>query len=189
MNHTLNNNSYHLSYSKFKINTGSQDILSFLIHQSKHWINQYYFHLSRLITHCKCSRSCISIVLESYHHFLFHSLGADVIYDPSCLPHLIRVLYALLKHGHSHPESGASLDSDTSDGKKSSNVSRETDKRPVAYIASVIRNVNTFNYFLALAEQAKLAVTDLTELIKVSDFLPYMRSYDRSSVRMFKIHV
>lgn len=118
-------------------------------------------------------------------------LGADVIYDPSCLPHLVRVLSVLLKCGHSHLESGAtaSLDSDTSKGKKSSNGSRETERCPVAYIASVIRNINTFNYFLALAEQAKLAVTDLTELIKVSNFLPYLRSYDRSSVRMFKIHV
>ncbi|XP_057764184.1 uncharacterized protein LOC130985297 [Salvia miltiorrhiza] len=93
-------------------------------------------------------------------------LGADVIYDPSCLPHLVRVLSALLKHER---------------------LCRE--KRPIAYIASVIRNIETFNYFLGLAERANLVVTDLTEMIKVSNFLPYLRSYDRPSIKMFRIHV
>ncbi|KAL6324218.1 hypothetical protein AAG906_006490 [Vitis piasezkii] len=58
---------------------------------------------------------------------------------------------------------------------------------PVAYIASVIRNIETFNYFLALAEEANLDVKDLTEQCKPFDLLPYMQSYDRSSVRLFTL--
>ncbi|KAH6773541.1 S-adenosyl-L-methionine-dependent methyltransferases superfamily protein [Perilla frutescens var. frutescens] len=136
---------------------------------------------------------CVCLPWESASDDDLHSfapdiiLGADVIYDPSCLPHLVRVLSALLKRQHPYPElSTTRLDFDTSSGKETSNGA---EKRPVAYIASVIRNINTFNCFLGLVEQANLVVTDLTETIKVSDFLPYLRSYDRSSIRIFRIHV
>ncbi|KAL1555862.1 hypothetical protein AAHA92_11553 [Salvia divinorum] len=112
-------------------------------------------------------------------------LGADVIYDPSCLPHLVRVLSALLKRKRSCNESSAGLQSDAPPEKGA----REGEQHPVAYIASVIRNVDTFDYFLALAEKASLVVTDLTEVIKVSDFLPYLRSYDRPNIKIFRIYV
>lgn len=58
---------------------------------------------------------------------------------------------------------------------------------PLAYIASVIRNPETFNLFLALAETANLYVKDLTEQYKPFDLLPYMQSYDRSTVRLFTL--
>ncbi|EYU33350.1 hypothetical protein ABFS82_13G085000 [Erythranthe guttata] len=90
-------------------------------------------------------------------------LGADIIYNPSCLPHLVRVLTGLLTH--EHPNASG----------------------PVAYIASVVRNIDTLNYFLALAEKAKLIVTDLTESTEVSNFLPYLRSYNQCSIRLFRI--
>ncbi|GFP81135.1 putative uncharacterized protein ddb_g0277003 [Phtheirospermum japonicum] len=104
-------------------------------------------------------------------------LGADIIYDPTCLPHLVRVLVALLKHDREF---------DSSQGNETSNGSVEG---RVAYIASVIRNIDTFNCFLALTEQANLVITDLTEKTKVSNFLPYLRSYQRSTIRLFKIHL
>lgn len=121
-----------------------------------------------------------------------HSLGADIIYDPSCLTYLVQVLSALLNH-----KSAAFCTYETLLGKENSNCSREADELaihppvegPVAYIASVVRNADTFNYFLELAEQANLVVTDLTAKIKVFDFLPYIRSYDRSSIRMLRIHM
>ncbi|KAL2244681.1 UNVERIFIED_CONTAM: hypothetical protein Sindi_2736300 [Sesamum indicum] len=115
-------------------------------------------------------------------------LGADIIYDPSCLPHLVRVLSLLLKHNkHSHAEVGARRELDSLPADKL--LRHPLGKGPVAYVASVIRNAETFNYFLALAEQAKLVVTDLTEKVEVSKFLPYLRSYQRSSIRIFRIHV
>ena len=58
-------------------------------------------------------------------------------------------------------------------------------KGPVAYIASVIRNIDTFNHFLSLVDQANITITDLTETHKPLNLLPYMQSYDRSNVRLF----
>ncbi|KAK4344971.1 hypothetical protein RND71_035147 [Anisodus tanguticus] len=102
-------------------------------------------------------------------------LGADVIYDPLCLPHLVRVLTILLKreeiNGVPHAE----------------HLSPGLGQGPVAYIASVIRNIDTFNYFLSLAEKEKLIVSDITETMKPLDLLPYVKSYQRSSIRMFRI--
>ncbi|CAH8357145.1 unnamed protein product [Eruca vesicaria subsp. sativa] len=107
-------------------------------------------------------------------------LGADVIYDPSCFPHLLRVLVALLRRPT-----------------KRDNGSFETEDRAttlqgrspaVAYIASVIRNADTFNAFLTLVDQMDLSITDLTEELKPPyELLPYMHSYDRSKVRLFSI--
>lgn len=104
-------------------------------------------------------------------------LGADVIYDPQCIPHLVRVISALLTT------------------KKSNFIHGDRDKeffvasrgQPVAYIASVVRNIDTFNYFLKVAKEANLRVVDITENVKMYDFLPYMRSYQRSSVRLLEI--
>ncbi|XP_010546668.1 PREDICTED: putative uncharacterized protein DDB_G0277003 [Tarenaya hassleriana] len=113
-------------------------------------------------------------------------LGADVIYDPSCLPHLVRVLATLLQKRPSH-----SAERDNSPEKCSeneyANAAGEQEHAPVAYIASVIRNADTFNVFLKLLDQTELSITDITEKLKPLEFLPYMRSYDRSSVQLFSI--
>lgn len=55
---------------------------------------------------------------------------------------------------------------------------------PMAYIAFVIRNINTFNQFLSLIGEANITITDLTETHKPINLLPYMQSYDRSEVRL-----
>ncbi|XP_031395314.1 protein-lysine N-methyltransferase EEF2KMT isoform X2 [Punica granatum] len=101
-------------------------------------------------------------------------LGADIIYDPSCLPDLVRVLSTLL-HGEKLPP----LCNDRSGGRE----------HPVAYIASVIRNVNTFNQFVGLVEKANLVIEDLTQSLQPSNFLPFMQSYDRSSIQLFLLSV
>ncbi|KAJ8509635.1 hypothetical protein OPV22_000069 [Ensete ventricosum] len=99
-------------------------------------------------------------------------LGADVIYDPHCIPHLVRVLSALLS-----PTSSV--------GKRPQN--KEEDEAPVAYIATVIRNQKTFDYFVRLAAECSLSVLDITEMMKPIILLPYMLSYDRSSVHLLKV--
>ncbi|XP_004305017.1 PREDICTED: branched-chain-amino-acid aminotransferase-like protein 2-like [Fragaria vesca subsp. vesca] len=106
-------------------------------------------------------------------------LGADVIYDPVCLPHLVRVLTLLLNQANPYPDqcNGNHTDNDTA------NVGMK--KRPMALIASVIRNVDTFNKFLALLNEANLTINDLTVTVRPRNFLPYMKSYDRSTVRLF----
>lgn len=96
-------------------------------------------------------------------------LGADVIYNPECLSHLVRVLACLLNR------------------EKSSSTIQSC---PVAYIASVIRNVDTFNKFLMLVKEAKLCIEDITEKgPRPMNLLPYMHSYDRSSIRLFTITI
>ncbi|OVA04428.1 Nicotinamide N-methyltransferase-like [Macleaya cordata] len=169
-------------------------------------------------------------------------LGADVIYDPLCLPHLIRVLAILLnpKKSKSHPSKDRNGDSlskngctdykqhgadyntrplsrrETSNDSYSSKSGNRDDngfgpcggkagcgdessnsnvvslcdaanERPVAYLATVIRNMDTFDCFVRLANQAHLSVVDITDIWKPLDLLPYMRSYDRSSIRLFCI--
>ncbi|KAK1397843.1 hypothetical protein POM88_007706 [Heracleum sosnowskyi] len=121
----------------------------------------------------------------------------DVIYDPLCIPHLIRVLSIILRqrkadshaldesseHLHDEKFAGTCEERETLDrhlkefdslysmspctSNKSSDRWRETIKQvPVVYIASVVRNIDTFNYFLTVAENADLSVTDLSEEIQ-----------------------
>ncbi|EXC31822.1 hypothetical protein L484_020650 [Morus notabilis] len=145
-------------------------------------------------------------------------MGADVIYDPVCLPHLVRVLGSLLnqtkpcsekqnENRHvSLPESTCATrdifnvakqgNEDSSNGFEAFLGKTETNgassvavvvsrKGPLALIASVIRNVDTFNYFLSLIDKASLTITDLTETLKPMNLLPYMHSYKRSEIRLF----
>lgn len=180
---------------------------------------------------------------------LFLSLGADIIYDPLCLPHLVRVLAILLNQKKSYsqkrnasgqgclsdrkpilsrcygPNHGNAVDKDDGlhgrvNGANQGNGNANGDGRvnganqvngnangdgfgacggkricdgisnfgsgegPVAYIAFVIRNADTFNRFVSLVDQANIGITDLTETHKPVNLLPYMHSYDRSSVRL-----
>ncbi|KAL1088412.1 hypothetical protein V6Z11_D08G250200 [Gossypium hirsutum] len=126
-------------------------------------------------------------------------LGADVIYDPSCLPHLVKVLAILLNKKKSYIENreGSIPNSFPGDGKVNdahdldASINNAVDlvsrADPVAYIASVIRNADTFDRFLALADQADLRIKDLTSTLRPFDLLPYMKSYDRSSIRLFTV--
>uniref|UniRef100_A0A0A9FGF6 Uncharacterized protein n=1 Tax=Arundo donax TaxID=35708 RepID=A0A0A9FGF6_ARUDO len=102
-------------------------------------------------------------------------LGADIIYDPVCVPHLVRVLSMLLRR-------------DSREGKTDGEIDDEfVTETPVAYIATVVRNVDTFNCFAKAAADAKLSVVNITSSSAPSNFLPYMLSYDRPSVQLLKI--
>ncbi|KAK2640539.1 hypothetical protein Ddye_028334 [Dipteronia dyeriana] len=144
-------------------------------------------------------------------------LAADVIYNPECFPHLVRVLANLMNQRKSCSQSRKDTSESSvpdsiwvetkvngtnegfiahvhASGKSDSNghgidSRKGAPKRdhPVAYIATVIRNIDTFNYFLELAEQASLTVADITETLKPFNLLPYMQSYDRSSIRLFTV--
>ncbi|GER24584.1 S-adenosyl-L-methionine-dependentmethyltransferases superfamily protein [Striga asiatica] len=129
-----------------------------------------------------------------HHHMMISiilllTLGADIIYDPSYLPHLVRVLAVLLKNNHSNSETNNGREFySPQEGKTTQRVLPNGGLGRVAYFASVIRNIDTFNCFVELAEGANLVVTDLTENVRVSSFLPYLRSYARSTIRLFRIH-
>ncbi|KAH9688672.1 protein-lysine n-methyltransferase eef2kmt [Citrus sinensis] len=119
-------------------------------------------------------------------------LGADIMYDRSCFPDLVRILAILLDRrksdSTSRKESSKVFTLDTKCNTNDLNdLTAVTSKGPVAYIATVIRNIDTFNYFLSLVEQANLSITDLTEAKMPFNLLPYMRSYDRSNMRLFTV--
>lgn len=143
-------------------------------------------------------------------------MGADVIYDPVCLPHLVRVLDTLLnqtkpysKEQNENCQASSLENTCTSDnlndakqrngdngngleaflGKREPNgaAGLESRKGPLALIASVIRNIDTFDYFLGLIDKASLTVTDITETLRPMNLLPYMKSYNRSEIRLFTV--
>ncbi|KAL8246682.1 hypothetical protein R6Q59_007898 [Mikania micrantha] len=123
-------------------------------------------------------------------------LGADIIYDPQCIPHLVHVIATLLntKKSNSLCKDGSQelivhndqLNSDIPNGYEEFVFASTT--QPVAYIASVVRNIKTYNYFLMAAREANLRVVDITQNVKILSFLPYMLSYQRSSVRLLGIY-
>lgn len=60
-----------------------------------------------------------------------------------------------------------------------------TRKGPLALIASAIRNMDTFNKFISLVDQANISITDVTETLKPINLLPFMQSYDRTAIQLF----
>ncbi|KAL6864789.1 hypothetical protein ACP4OV_015940 [Aristida adscensionis] len=103
-------------------------------------------------------------------------LGADIIYDPVCVPHLVRVLSMLLSRRHSMEEKTSEKTGD-----------EPVREAPVAYIATVVRNADTFNCFTEVAANTRLSVVNITSSAAPSNFLPYLLSYDRSSVQLLKV--
>ncbi|TKY61466.1 Protein-lysine N-methyltransferase EEF2KMT [Spatholobus suberectus] len=137
-------------------------------------------------------------------------LGADVIYDPVCMPHLVRVLAILLnqmdlgfcrqrpsckdlspniKNENGEHDHKDAIDRSNGRCKAIYNDGRNclSKEAPLAYIACVIRNIETFNYFLSLGEQANLDIVDLTNSLKPVNLLCYMQSYNQASVRLLRI--
>lgn len=125
-----------------------------------------------------------------------------MIYNPLCLPHLVHLLSILLdKRKPSSQFLRVGCDSAIGGSHEYSNVCDAQDvvaasnsegnagptEHPIAYISSVIRNANTFHHFLALVDEANLAMTDLTGTLQPAHLLPYLQSYDRSSIRLFRL--
>ncbi|XP_057550464.1 uncharacterized protein LOC130828505 [Amaranthus tricolor] len=155
-----------------------------------------------------CTVQCIPLSWESAEEselWQFQPdivLGAGVLGNPSCLPHLVKVLLILLtrrKPISSKPNSNRDTDRkedcsdvDSTESSKakleSSNLKSLLEQMatgPVALIASVIRNIDTFNCFRKLCSQNNLDIRDITRSIWPFNLLPYMDSYRRSDVHLF----
>ncbi|KAL9270376.1 Protein-lysine N-methyltransferase EEF2KMT-like protein [Drosera capensis] len=167
---------------------------------------------------------CIHMPWESTEHIRLQEftpdviLGTDIIYDPSTLPHLVRLLSSLLQRrktqNHLQESNGAechpSLRSTKgdSDGAEDSTcscrngahtripslevvdaefLSHALESGPVAFIACVVRNVNTFEYFIDLVRRAKLAIRELTKIMRQATLLPYMKAYRQTDVKLLLI--
>ncbi|CAN6724706.1 unnamed protein product [Malus baccata var. baccata] len=128
-------------------------------------------------------------------------LGADVIYDPICLPHLVRILALLLNqtkleskgadgsvNGYRQGNgNGDEFDAFLAKRTDNSATNAGSKKGSIAFIATVIRTIDTFDKFCALLDSANLIIKDVTETLRPSNLLPYMQSYDRTAVRLFAI--
>lgn len=111
-------------------------------------------------------------------------LGADIIYDQFCVPHLVRVLSMLLGRDNRR---GKHINVATNEEASNEVAENAATGGPVAYMATIIRNLDTFNCFAKAAADANLSVINITSSEAPSNFLPYMLSFDRSSVLLLKI--
>jgi len=166
-------------------------------------------NLRDIISHTVLS-ILFQIPLSFLLYYYYFSLGADVIYDPVYQPHLVRVLAILLnpmslkfcrqhasckditpnikhenyEHNHEHAIDISHSRFKASHNDDSYNLLKEA---PVAYISYVIRNIETFNYFMSLGKQAHLDIVDLTDSLKPLNLLCYMQSYNQANVRLLRI--
>ncbi|MCO5603506.1 hypothetical protein L7F22_057657 [Adiantum nelumboides] len=111
-------------------------------------------------------------------------VGADLIYDVSSIPHLVRLLTMLLSGRFKHANSCQSENSSSNEHEYTSQTSVH---RPVAYLATVIRNVETMATFASSACQAGLIVEDVTETMRPPVFLPQITDIDRSAICLHRL--
>eukprot|EP00742_Colponemidia_sp_Colp-10_P005157 GILJ01005507.1.p1 GENE.GILJ01005507.1~~GILJ01005507.1.p1 ORF type:complete len:347 (+),score=42.49 GILJ01005507.1:77-1042(+) len=83
-------------------------------------------------------------------------LAADVVYDKELASHLVKVLEKLLQQP----------------------------QQPFAYIASTIRNEETYNFFLECVDKARIHREDVTHTVKNETTFTYD---DRSSIQLLKL--
>ncbi|VAH14160.1 unnamed protein product [Triticum turgidum subsp. durum] len=178
----------HVGASKVILTDGDASTLTNM--KANMEMNNLYIEDSQLVKESKNKVECKYLSweeacesdLRDYQRDIL--LGADIIYNPSCVPHLVRVLCMLLRGDDGRRESVNAA----TNGEIGDEVSGTTATGgPVAYIATVIRNADTFNCFAKAAADAKLSVVNITSSAATSSFLPYMISYDRSSVQLLKI--
>ena len=58
---------------------------------------------------------------------------------------------------------------------------------PIAFIATVIRNVETLNMFISLAHLSGLVVEDISESMRPPVLLPQLTNIDRSRICLHKV--
>lgn len=153
-------------------------------------MNGLYIEDSQLVTESKNKVECKYLSWEEASDRDLRDcqrdvvIGADIIYNPSCVPHLVRVLSMLLRE-----DDGLCRSAKTATNQETSDKVTENGafRGRVAYIATVIRNADTFNCFAKAADDAKLSIVNITSTTASSSFLPYMLSYDRSSVQLLEV--
>lgn len=100
------------------------------------------------------------------------SLGADLIYDPSYIPHLVRVLASLLSLDH--PATISQLE-------------RSVYEYPVAYIATAIRNPDTLVFFVEEVKKAGLRMIEVSESMRPAPCLGNIAALNRATILIHKL--
>lgn len=120
-------------------------------------------------------------------------IGADLIYDPTCIPHLVRVLRLFLSRHEvvkARPGEGFSQDQSSAQNQHPDKLdSCIKDGMPIAFLATAIRNMETLNMFISSAHLAGLLVEDVTHTMKPSVFLPHVTEIDRSAICLHKVGI
>ncbi|XP_024367176.1 uncharacterized protein [Physcomitrium patens] len=99
-------------------------------------------------------------------------LGADLIYDPSYIPHLVRVLASLLSLDH--PATISQLE-------------RSVYEYPVAYIATAIRNPDTLVFFVEEVKKAGLRMIEVSESMRPAPCLGNIAALNRATILIHKL--
>lgn len=119
-------------------------------------------------------------------------IGADLIYDPSCIPHLVQLLtWFLSRHKHEKCQPGrkATIGQEGMHSGHLNEMESSTDVLPIAFLATVIRNIDTLNMFISSARLAGLFVEDVTQSMRPSIFLPQITGIDRSAICLHKLSI
>lgn len=104
--------------------------------------------------------------------YLSCSLGADLIYDPTYIPHLVRLVASLLSLGHPLRTNDSEL---------------IVHEYPVAYIASAIRNPDSLIFFVETVKKAGLRMTEVSESMRPLLCFPQISSLDRSKILVHRL--
>lgn len=108
------------------------------------------------------------------------------MYDPTIVPHLVRVLTILLKK-RSISRRSSSDGPDANGDFITSKSENDGDLAPVAYVSSALRNLTTLHLFFSLADAAGLEVIDVTEALMPLRILPKVYDFDMSQIRLYKV--
>eukprot|EP00250_Pteridium_aquilinum_P016665 c23230_g1_i1 orf=486-1211(+) len=118
-------------------------------------------------------------------------VGADLIYDPSCIGDLVHLLTLFLSRGVKHKSCGAERravsNHEDMRNERQDAMEIHTDVWPSAYLATVIRNIDTMNMFISSACLAGLFVEDVTKTMRPPVFLPHVTDIDRSAIRLHRL--
>lgn len=58
---------------------------------------------------------------------------------------------------------------------------------PIAFIATVVRNMDTLNMFISSAHLAGLVVEDIPESMRPPILLPQLTEIDRSTILLYRV--
>ncbi|KAG0504748.1 hypothetical protein M758_N021500 [Ceratodon purpureus] len=99
-------------------------------------------------------------------------LGADLIYDPLYIPHLVKLLASLLSLDHP----------------ARTNISEQSvHEYPVAYIASAVRNPETLVFFVETVRKAGLRMVEVSESMRPATCLSDVSGFNRSTILIHRL--
>lgn len=165
----------------------SSDVLAFIESRCVRACGHVCMHVRRAYMH-------VWLAVEKLTSTLFAlSVGADLIYDPECIPDLVRLLKLFLSRGckqdNGQAERIAAAGNRDMYIEHQNQIENHNYVRPIAYLATVIRNIDTLNMFVSSARFAGLYVEDVTQSMRPPVFVPQIAHIDRSSICLHRFSI